>query len=148
MNRSRCLVIALALSLAAVARADDEEAIRKLDHDNTVATWTADARWFEQNLADDFVLVTVNGTVKTKRDVLRDLSSPGFSMEPYEPTEVQVRVYGDTAIVTGRVYQVFARGGMHYEVDARYTDVYARRKGRWWLVTAHASPVARQRASR
>lgn len=131
----------LSLSIAAAAFAGDEDAIRKLDRDNTVATWTADARWFEQNLADDFVMITANGSVKTKAEVVADLESPDFQMEPYEPREVQVRVYGDTAIVTGRVVQRFLRRGVRYRVDARYTDVYARRRGRWILVTGHASPV-------
>jgi hypothetical protein len=145
MKRPWLALAVLSLSFAVSALAADEEAIRKLDHENTVATWTADRRWFDQNLADDFVLVTVNGIVKTKDDVVRDLVTPDFSMEPYEPTELQVRVYGDTAIVTGRVFQRFTRRGARYEVDARYTDVYARRKGRWVLVTAHASPVMTSR---
>lgn len=131
----------LVLAFATIAHAGDEAAIRELDHANTVATWTGDARWFEENLADDFVIVTANGKVKTKREVVHEFAAPGFSMEPYEPTEVNVRMYGDVAIVTGRVYQRFTRGGIRYEVDARYTDVYTKRRGRWVLVTAHASPV-------
>jgi ketosteroid isomerase-like protein len=148
MRPHRLLFAAVCLSIASAALAGDEEAIRKLDHENTVATWTADRRWFDQNLADDFLLITVNGAVLKKDDVVRDLARPDFSMEPYEPTEVQVRVYGDTAVVTGRVLQRFIRHGKRYEVDARYTDVYARRKGRWWLVTAQASPVMKQRVQR
>jgi ketosteroid isomerase-like protein len=141
----RLVLPLLVLAFATIARAGDEETILKLDRENTVATWTGDARWFEQHLADDFVSVTANGKVKTKDQVVHEFAAPGFSMEPYEPTEVQVRVYGDTAIVTGRVYQRFSRGGMRYEIDARYTDVYSRRRGRWMLVTAHASPVLKKR---
>lgn len=144
MNRPAVLVPLLAV-LAAAAFAQDTDAILKLDRDNAVATWTGDARWFEENLADDFAQITVHGKVRTKRDVVQEMAGPGFAMEPYEPTEVQVRMYGETAVVTGRVVQRFARGGMRYEVDARYTDVYVRRRGRWLLVSAHASPVARSR---
>ena len=144
MRRPILLSLVL-LGFAAATVAGDEDAIRRLDHENTVATWTADRRWFEQNLADDFVLITVNGTIKTKDDILTDLAAADFSMEPYEPTEVEVRVYGDTAVVTGRVFQRFKRRGNRYEADARYTDVYARRKGRWVLVTGHASPVMKPR---
>ena len=145
LMRRPIIVSLVSLFLAAAAIASDEDALRKLDHENTVATWTADRRWFEQNLADDFVLVTANGLVKTKDEVIHDLGASDFSMEPYEPSEVRVRVYGDTAIVTGRVFQRFTRRGHRYEVDARYTDVYSRRKGRWVLVTGHASPVMKPR---
>lgn len=137
-------LLLLVLAFATIARAGDEATIRELDHANTVATWTGDARWFEENLAEDFVIVTANGKVKTKGEVVSEFATPGFSMEPYEPTEVHVRVYGDVAIVTGRVYQRFSRGGIRYEVDARYTDVYVKRRGRWLLVTAHASPVLKK----
>lgn len=147
--KSRASVLAVVSLFAAVlASATDEETIRRLDHENTVATWSADGRWFEQNLADDFVMVTTNGNMKTKADVVRELIAADFSMEPYEPTEMQIRVYGDTAIVTGRVYQRFTRHGTRFEVDARYTDVYSRRKGRWLLVTGHASPVMQGRLKR
>lgn len=145
MKRPMLILSFVSLCSAVAAFAGDEDAIRKLDHENTVATWTADRRWFDRNLADDFVLVTVTGTVKTKTDILTDLAAPDFSMDPYEPAEVQVRVYGDTGIVTGRVFQRFRRHGKLYEVDARYTDVYARRKGRWVLVTGHASSVMKPR---
>jgi ketosteroid isomerase-like protein len=141
----RIALLLAVLAFPTVTRAGDEEVLRKLDHDNTVATWTADARWFEQNLSDDFVIVTANGLVKTKQDVLKDLAATDFAMEPYEPTEVQVRVYGDTGIVTGRVFQKFVRQEQHYAFEARYTDVYVRRRGRWLLVTSHASPVMKKR---
>jgi ketosteroid isomerase-like protein len=137
------LSLLVALAVAPAAHADDVEDILKLDHENTVATWTADARWFEEHLDDYFLQVTANGTVKNKREVVRDLTGPGFAMDPYEPSEVKVRVFGDTAIVTGRVHQRFLRAGKLFEFDARYTDVYVQRKGRWLLVTAHASSVAK-----
>ncbi len=137
--------LALALLLAAAARADDAEDVRRLDREITVATWAGDPVWFEEHLADEYVLVTPNGAIKTKRDVIRELSTPGLKMEPYEPMEVHVRMYGDSAIVTGRMLQRFVLGGIRYANDLRYTDVYVKRKGRWMIVSAHASAVAVRR---
>jgi uncharacterized protein (TIGR02246 family) len=137
--------LVLSLAMATSALADDAEAIRRLDKEISVATWTADPVWFEENLADDYVLVTPTGAMKSKREVIRELATPGMRMEPFDPFEVQVRTYGDTAVVTGRMRQRFILGGIRYANDLRYTDVYVKRKTRWLLVSAHASTVAIKR---
>ena len=139
------ILLAAAVLLATSALADDIESIRRLDKEISMATWTADPVWFEENLADDYVLVTPTGAIKTKRDVIRELATPGMRMEPFDPFEVQVRLFGDTAVVTGRMRQRFVLGGIRYANDLRYTDVWVKRKTRWVLVSAHASTVAGRR---
>ena len=140
--RPRVPFFALALFLAAsIAVADDGDEIRRLDREIGVATWTGDSVWFEENLAEDYMLITPNGLTKNKRDVIRELATPGIKMDPYEPTEVHVRMYNDAAVVTGRMLQRFTLAGIRYANDLRYTDVYVKRKGKWTLVTAHVSAV-------
>ena len=136
--KARLLLLAV---LASTAYGDPLEDIQRLDREVSVATWTGDAVWFEENLADDYVLITPSGEIRTKRDVIRGLVSPGLKMEPYEPTEVQVRIYGDAAVATGRIQQTFTLGRTRYRNDLRYTDVYVRRKSRWLLVSAHTSAI-------
>ena len=145
MKPRTLIALALALLFASAARADDAEDVRRLDREITVATWAGDPVWFEEHLADEYVLVTPNGAIKSKRDVIRELSTPGLKMEPYEPVEVNVRMYGDSAVVTGRMLQRFVLGGIRYANDLRYTDVYVKRRGRWMIVSAHASAVAVRR---
>jgi hypothetical protein len=139
----RSLAALALVALTLPMRADPVEDVRRLDHDITVATWTGDSVWFEENLADEYVLVTPGGAVRTKREVIRELAIPGLKMEPYDPSEVQVRVYGDTAIVTGRAIQKFTLGTARYTNDRRYTNVYVKRKSRWFLVSGHVSTVRR-----
>jgi hypothetical protein len=131
--------------LSTAVYADDADEIRRLDSEITVATWTGDAEWFEKNVADEYVLITPGGSRRTKADVIRELSTTGMKMEPYEPTEVEVRMYGEAAVVTGRMLQRFVLGGIHYANDFRYTDVYVKRKGKWLLVSAHLSSVPARR---
>jgi hypothetical protein len=144
--RSPLLAVALfALAVTLRAEGDDAEELRRLDRELCVATWTGDPLWFEQNVADDYVLITPNGTTRTRRDVISELATPGMKMDPFEPIEVQVRIYGDSAIVVGRMLQRFTLGRVHYANDLRYTDVYVKKKGRWVLVSGHASNVAVRR---
>jgi ketosteroid isomerase-like protein len=138
------MVLAVCL-LAGQAFADSAEAIRDLDAELAVATWSGDAEWFEQHLADDYQLVTPSGSLRSKRDVIRDLATPGLRMEPYEPFDVNVRMYGDAAVLNGRALQRFTIGDVQYVNDMRYTSVWVKKKSRWWLVSAHASLVGRPR---
>jgi ketosteroid isomerase-like protein len=144
--RSPLPAIGVALLLLALdARADDVDEIRRLDKEITVATWTGDALWFEKNVVDDYVLIAPNGTSRTRLDVIRELSTPGLKMDPYEPLEVQIRMYGDAAVVTGRMLQRFTLGRIRYANDLRYTDVWVKKKGKWLLVSGHTSNVAFRR---
>lgn len=144
MKRFPLFAIALIL-VSRAALADDLEEVRRLDGEITVATWTGDAEWFEKNVSDDYVLITPSGTLRSKSDVIRELATTGMKMEPYEPREVEIRLYGDAAVVTGRMLQRFTLGGIRYANDLRYTDVYVKRKGKWLLVSAHTSSVANRR---
>lgn len=137
-------LFALTLPFAPL-RADDVEELRRLDKELSVATWTGDPLWFRQNLSDDYVLITPNGTVRNKADVVSELATPGMKMDPFDAIEVQIRVYGDTAVINGRMLQRFTLGRVRYANDLRYTDVYVKKRGRWWLVSGHASNVAVRR---
>jgi hypothetical protein len=144
--RSGLLLFAVVLfALAIPLHADDLEELQRLDKEWSVATWTGDAVWFEENLVDDYVLVTPGGTQRSKRDVIGELSAPGMKMEPFDAFDVQIRVYGDSAIINGRMLQRFTLGRIRYANDLRYTDVYVKRKGHWLLASGHASNVALRR---
>jgi hypothetical protein len=138
--------IGFALLLFALdGHADDMDEIRRLDKEITVATWTADALWFEENVVDDYVLIAPNGMIRNKRDIIRELATPGLKMDPYEPLEVQIRMYGDACVVNGRMLQRFSLGPIRYANDLRYTDVWVKKKGKWLLATSHTSNVAVRR---
>ena len=145
--RPRLAMVTLLLVLwtGAAFAADAMEELQRLDREISVATWAGDEMWFEENLADDYVLITPSGTVRNKRDVIRELATPGLKMEPFDPFDVQIRIYGDAGVVTGRIVQKFTLGGVRYANDLRYTDIYVRRKGRWTLVSGHTSALAPRR---
>ena len=139
---SRTLLFAALLLAAGTARAGAFEDIREMNRDLSVATWTGDALWFEQNLADEYVLIAPNGDVRTKREFIRELTTSGVKMDPYEPMDVHVRVYSSAAIVTGRLVQRFTVAGTRFARDVRYTDVYVKKKQGWVLVSGHSSAIA------
>jgi len=143
MKKMAIVLILLALP----ALADDLADLRRLDHELVVATYTKDAAWFTKNMSDDYVLITSTGKAKTRSALISELATPGLEMQPYEPTEVNVRLFGDTAVITGRIVQKYVYKDDRVEADMRYTDVWVRTAGAWKNVAGHASAVTIKKES-
>lgn len=95
----------------------------------------------EQILAPSFVFIDAAGTVSSRSEMLAGLQTPDLVIDPFETRDVQVRLYGSTAILTGWYEQTGRFQGRAYRTRSRYTDVYVREAGRWVAVTAHASTL-------
>jgi ketosteroid isomerase-like protein len=88
---------------------------------------------YAPSLAEDYVRISADGSVASKAEVLAEFrrsTSPG---PPLEPSRLVVRAYGDTAILTGEL-KIGAR-------RARFTKVFIRRGGRWYLVNLQGTPL-------
>ncbi|HVR40866.1 MAG TPA: DUF4440 domain-containing protein, partial [Thermoanaerobaculia bacterium] len=86
----------LLLLLAASAFADDAADLRRLDHELVVATYSHDAAWWDHHMSDDYTLLTSSGKIVTRGEIVKQVGDANLKMEPYEPTEVVIRQYGDT----------------------------------------------------
>jgi ketosteroid isomerase-like protein len=105
----------------------------------------ADVKWFSQHLADDYVLLTADGTQQTKTQLIEALSKPSRAIEAYETTDVQIRAYGSTAIVTGRMIQKSTVDGERVIADLRYSDVWIKTDDGWFNVSGQISPISVKR---
>jgi uncharacterized protein (TIGR02246 family) len=93
----------------------------------------------EELFAEDFVGTTPDGTVLTKRDVVGTLFSPAYDIDEFENTDIQVRVFGDAAVVVARGIVRGRYQGKDASGQFRYTRVWVRRDRRWYAVAAHSS---------
>src|SRR4030095_7739695 len=78
-----------------------EQAIRQLDNERIQAQIHADATALDRIYAADFIGVGPSGTVRTKPQVISDFTSGDLKFQSITTDEVQVRVFGDTAVETG-----------------------------------------------
>jgi Domain of unknown function (DUF4440) len=81
--------------------------------------------------------------VFTKADAVGVWRSGRMKFDRYDTSDVRVRVYGDAAVVTGRVERARNLSGRVVDDDWRFTKVYVRRDGQWQVVAFHASESAR-----
>jgi ketosteroid isomerase-like protein len=99
----------------------------------------SDAGTLDRLWADDLRVVVPRMTPLSKRDALSFFRSGRMRFSRYETSELGVRVYGDTAVVTGRVRRSRERAGQMVDDDWRFTKVYVRTAGAWRVVAYHAS---------
>lgn len=102
-------------------------------------------------LADDYVHTNANGGVLDKTRWLafaktrhEDLKSGKVKIDTYRNDDLRIRVYGNTAVVTGLNTTIGFRDGKEWKMNLRFTNVWVKREGRWQRVAFHDSDAAPQ----
>ena len=93
-------------------------------------------------LADDFVLVGPLGFMLDKQQFLGSRRSGDLKHDSFTFDDVQVRVYGDSAVVVGTQTQKSAYQGRDASGRFRVTLITTQQRKRWVLVGVHLSPIA------
>ncbi len=122
--------------------AGEQETIRQivdLERQTKEASLHRDADFCERTLADDYVGVTPLGGIATKQDVVRARKSGQLRYDTIDITEMVVRIYGDTAIVTARADVKGHQLGEDFSGPYRYTRVWIHRAGHWETVSYQAT---------
>jgi ketosteroid isomerase-like protein len=133
------------LVLSAVSRAfgqqSMEQAVRQVDQERIHAQISADTVALRRIYADDFLGIGPTGVVRNKAQVVADFTSHTVSYQSITTGDVLVRVYGNTAVETGRSTMVGQDKGNAVPRDNRFTRVWVLKDGRWQLVLNHYSPM-------
>lgn len=136
------LLLAALLSAPAMAMPDeDAKAVAALDTKYQAAVKACDAATMDVILADDFVLVTGNGATYTKSDLLKAARdrTPVYLHQEEDPGTQTVRVFGDTAVVTARLWIVYKTGDAVADRKLWFSDTYVRTPDGWRYVFGQAS---------
>jgi ketosteroid isomerase-like protein len=121
--------------------------VRAADHASEVATLTKlsddwdkaivrkDEKAIAGNMAEDFRQIDGYGEVHDKRAFVADLVDSKLTINPYTVEEFDVRVYGDTALLSGRTHMTGSYESKPFTSDYRYIDIYVRKNGTWKIVS-------------
>ena len=93
-------------------------------------------------VADDWVIVDADGRIIDRSRFLNVIESGALSHESMESTDAEVRLHGDTAVVTGITTSKGQFMGQDFTTRERATDVLARLNGRWLCVFSQLTRVA------
>ena len=117
------------------AARSDLDALLALNDDYIRSVQIGDVRRFGEILADDFLCSNPDGSLVDKAGFLAQTARP-VAIRGLASEDVRVRLLGDVAIIHARTRYTTAEGERR---NGRYTDVWARRGGRWLAVAAHVT---------
>lgn len=120
----------------------DQEIIREIvdmERQAKEATLRRDADFPLRTLAEDYVAISPLGQISTKQEALSARKSGQLRYETIDVSDMVVRLYGDTAIVTARADVKGHQLGEDFSGPYRYTRVWVRRAGRWQTVSYQAT---------
>jgi ketosteroid isomerase-like protein len=132
-------IAGLGLTASAANRQDDQKALAKLDADYQNAVEHNDTKTMALILADDFILVEGDGTISTKADLLKDAASGKTKYEHQVDAERTIRVWGDTAVVTAKLWAKGLEDGKQVDYNMWFSDTYIRTPTGWSYVFGQAS---------
>jgi ketosteroid isomerase-like protein len=125
---------------------DDEHTLKQLEQDWLDAYREGDAEKMSRILADDFVGRWGDGSTQTKEEQLKAIRNGEEKHSSNHLDECNVRVYGDTAVVTGLQSEQSVLEGRDGSGTYSYTDVFVKRHGQWQVVASETKHVAGQSA--
>lgn len=115
------------------AGADDLDTLRQLNRNYVRSAETSDVRWFDENLAEDFLASNPDGWLVDRTEFLGRMARP-YPGSNLEAVDVRIRIIGEVALI---------HAGFNYEKPdgragtGRYTDIWVHRQERWLCVSAH-----------
>jgi len=139
LGAALALLALIAAGCATALPVDDAKAVADLDTQYQLAVRNNDAAGMDRILADDIVLVTGRGRTFSKADLLNEARSGAIAYEHQEDSQQQVRVWGDTAVVTALLWAKGTENGKPFEYRLWFSDTYVRTPAGWRYVFGQAS---------
>lgn len=116
-----------------------EQELLNLFQDWMNAEVKGDMEFLDRFIADDWVSTDPAGNVWTKTQFLGGLKSGAGAVLSFKLDNMKARIYGDAAVVTGRMTAKQTFQGQDISGQYQCTDMLIRKDGRWQCVATHLS---------
>jgi ketosteroid isomerase-like protein len=93
------------------------------------------------NMSEDFRQIDRMGGVHDRAAFVRDILDPALAIDPYTVEEFEVRLYGDVALLSGRIRMTGNYNGKPFSSHFRYIDVYTRIAQQWKVVSVQITSL-------
>lgn len=143
--RTRALLALLLLCSACAPLAADEateQEVARLDQSVVAAIVKGDVAFVERTYSPDYTFVGVRGETLDRAQSIADMRSGKTKYDDIKVTQRSVRVYGNTALVTGVEVLKGRTPAGPFDSNVRFIAAYTRRGNRWLEVYFQATPIA------
>ena len=121
-----------------------EQELLRANREYDEALVRRDIAVLERLYSDEFVYTTPDGEVRNRAQQLTFMRTGDLRLESGQSNDVRVRVYGNTAVMTGRFTATGKFRGKDIDIRERYTAVWVKREGRWRLVAEQGNLIKQQ----
>jgi len=137
-----CWIAAAPLASGAdIGRIADAAQLRSISDAWDRAIVRKDEAAIAGNMAEDFRQIDGYGKLETKKSFLAGIIDSKLTIDPYTVEDFEVRLYGDTALLSGRTHMTGKYDGKPFESNYRYIDIYVRRDGKWKIVSVQITKL-------
>jgi len=119
--------------------ADNSKMIIDLDKKRMDAMAAKDVAFLGEVLGDDLVYTHSSARLDTKASLIGNMQSGSTVYRSVVPSDVKAQDLGDAVVLTGFARIKVDSGGKAMDFGVRFTDVYAKRNGKWQMVVWHST---------
>jgi ketosteroid isomerase-like protein len=120
-----------------------QDEIKKLELERNQAILHSDNAALDRMTSADYTVVDQWGVMHSKAEVLAGFKSGATKLESRELSDLNVRVHGNAAVVTGRYAVKGTENGKTNNSEGRFTRVYVKEKGNWISIANQATTIAK-----
>jgi hypothetical protein len=120
---------------APLPQSDGEKTVIEAEKQRFEAQMKKDYAMLDRVLADDLVYNHSNGNTDNKQSYIQSIRDGKSKYDSIESLEQKARVYGNTAIINGKILIKATNNGETINTTLKYTDVYVRKGSQWQMVT-------------
>jgi ketosteroid isomerase-like protein len=121
-----------------------EQELLSLMQDWMNAEVKADMAFLERFITEDCVITDPVGAVWTKAQFLAGLESGEGAVISFALDNMKARIYGEAAVVNGRMTARQTFKGQDISGQYQCTDVFIKKEGRWQCVAIHLSLISQK----
>ncbi|HVX25368.1 MAG TPA: nuclear transport factor 2 family protein [Parafilimonas sp.] len=137
MKKILITVSVFVCSVSAFSQNDDKANVLAVERNTANAFTKHDVVALNAAFADDANVISANGSVLNKQQIMQSVQN----VNSVTLSDLQVRIEGYTAIVTGVENETGRNDNGAYENKMRFTDVLLKTKGVWKIIASQATLI-------
>ena len=124
------------------ATADVQQILKNRFREYTEALTKRDLAALDKIWAEGYTFTNGRGEFLTKKDRMENIKSGATQFDSISRGDEEIRVFGNTAVVTGRVVLKAIYSGKESSGPYRFINVWVKMQGRWQIVANQITPIA------
>jgi len=127
-----------------VIKVTSEKELLRVEKEFAEAIVKNDLEGIERLVADDWIIIGPDGEIVERSRFFEVIKSGAMTHDTMESEDFRIRVYADSAVVTGITRTKGKFMGQEFSTEERATDVFVKCDGRWQCVLTHLTRLPKK----